>query len=305
MADALSRTAGILVAADAGPDAGLGHISRSGAIAAALVENGRRVQCLGLGATAPLVRDGIEWDPAERPPRWAGVMVLDSYKLDPASVADTSTTLAIVHDGDEVPADVALAISVNEPAAPFAPGVRVLAGPEFASLRPQFRDVPEPAIPDRVERVLVTTGGGDVAAPVGTVTAVLRDRLSAHLTAVVGPYGTADAVQADETLTAPDSLLPALERADLVVCAAGQTMLEALACGTPCIAIPFVDNQRRQAQMLAERRAVLVAESVDQAADLAGRLAEDVEERRRLSAEGRRTIDGRGAERAAAAIAAL
>jgi UDP-2,4-diacetamido-2,4,6-trideoxy-beta-L-altropyranose hydrolase len=305
MGEALSRSGEILVAADAGPDAGLGHVSRSGAIAASLVEGGHRVRCLGLGATVPLARDGIEWDPAERPPRWPGVMLLDSYQLDPASIADPVTTLAIVHDGDEVPVEVALAISVNDPTAPRPPGVRVLAGPEFASLRPQFRDVPEPTIPDRVERVLVTTGGGDIAAPVGTVTAAVRERLSAHLTAVVGPYGTDDAVQAHETLTAPESLLPALVEADLVVCAAGQTMLEALACGTPCVAIPFVDNQRRQAQMLAERRAVVVAESIDHAADLAGELAEDAEERRRLSTEGRRTIDGRGAERAAAAVAAL
>ena len=39
----------------------------------------------------------------------------------------------------------------------------------------------------------------------------------------------------------------AVARADVVVSAAGQTMLEAAACGTPCIALPLVDNQREQA----------------------------------------------------------
>ena len=299
------RVSEILVAADAGPDAGLGHLSRSGAIALALAEGGRAVRCLGLGAPEAIVRDGVRWEPAGQPPRWRGVMLLDSYRLDPGSVAGPGTVLAVLHDGDAIPAEAALAISVNEPEAPAPAGVELAAGPEYAALRPQFRDVPAPEIPPRARQLLVTTGSSDAAAPVGELAAALRERTGARLTAVVGPYSDAGTIEADETLIAPSSLLEALAATDLVVCAAGQTMLEALACGTPYVAVPFVDNQRRQAEMLAGRGAVVVAGSAAEAADLAARLADDRDERRRLSEAGRHTIDGRGAERAAAEIAAL
>ena len=283
----------------------MGHVSRSGAVAGALAELDHRPRCVGLGAPAPFERDGIAWEAADAPPPWEGVLLLDSYRLGADSVAGAGVTLAVIHDGDSIPAAASLAISVNEPAGPPPAGVRVAAGPGFAALRPQFRAVPEPSISAGVKRVLVTTGSSDRAASVAAIAAAVRDRVSAHLTAVIGPYSDARDVPADTLVTAPESLLEELTACDLVVCAAGQTMLEALACGTPCVAIPFVDNQRRQAEMLASRGAVVTADSVDEAASAAQRLAGDADERRRLSRAARETIDGRGAERAAAAVAEL
>lgn len=252
-----------------------------------------------------LERDGVEWDPADELPGWEGVMLLDSYRLEPEQVARDGVSLAVIHDRASAPPGVALAISVHEPAEPPPPGVNVLAGPEFAALRPQFWSVPEPVIAPRAQRILVTTGSSDAAASVSAVAAAVRARVDGHLTAVVGPYSKAQDVPADAIVTAPDSLFDELIASDVVICAAGQTMLEALACGRPCIAIPFVDNQRWQAEMLASRGAVVTAATVEEAAAAAERLVPDAEERQHLSDAGRAAIDGQGAMRVAAAVAEL
>jgi UDP:flavonoid glycosyltransferase YjiC (YdhE family) len=283
----------------------LGHLSRSGAAALALNQLGRSTRCIALGAPASLERDGVEWEPADDVPAWEGVMLLDSYRLDPEQVAGEGVLLAVIHDRAAPPPGAALAISVHEPAAPAPAGVRVLAGPEYAALRPEFWSVPEPVIAPEAGRILVTTGSSDAAASVSAVAAAVRGRVDAHLTAVVGPYSEAQDVPADTIVTAPDSLFDELIDSDVVICAAGQTMLEALACGRPCVAIPFVDNQRWQAEMLASRGAVVMAATVEEAAAAAERLVSDAEERRHLSHAGRAAIDGQGAMRVAAAVAEL
>jgi spore coat polysaccharide biosynthesis predicted glycosyltransferase SpsG len=94
-------------------------------------------------------------------------------------------------------------------------------------------------------------------------------------------------------------LLDHLLAADIVITAAGQTALEAAATGAATVAIPFVDNQRRQAARLAEAGAAIAAEP--HGAVAAARKLD----RAALAQAGQAAIDGYGALRIAFAIAAL
>ena len=69
----------VTIASAARPEDGLGHLSRCSAIAVALRARGISPRCLGLGARAPISRDGIEWAPADRVGDERGVVIFDSY----------------------------------------------------------------------------------------------------------------------------------------------------------------------------------------------------------------------------------
>ena len=77
----------------------------------------------------------------------------------------------------------------------------------------------------------------------------------------------------------PADAAPELEAADFVVCAAGQTMLEALATARPVVAVVTAENQRAQADAVAG--AVVLAEAEDAPAAAAGLAADHARRKRR------------------------
>ncbi len=86
--------------------------------------------------------------------------------------------------------------------------------------------------------------------------------------------------------------------ADVVVTAAGQTSLESVATGAATIAIPMVENQRKNAQALSDANAAHIAEPGDE-------LPIDELDREALAINGQRAVDGYGALRIAYRIAEL
>lgn len=299
-----------LLVADGGRDAGLGHVTRSSALALALARVGFETNCYALGAEGPLVRDEVTWRPlgafAEAPLQAASVLVLDSYTLAPVELdaAPSSMPLVVLHDHVSPPARAALVVSAgSEP----DDDPRRLAGLDYACLRPAFWSPPERVVAPRLGRVLVTTGAGDAVAGLGSrLAAAARDALpEADVTLVRGPFATDAAPPGIAVLRAPDSLYEPLLATDVVVTAAGQTLLEAAALGTPTIAVVAVENQRGQAARLAALEAARVLELP--AAELPEELARlrDAGVRGTLARNARAAVDGRGAERVAVRIAAL
>lgn len=297
-----------VIAADAGPEHGLGHLSRSSAVAVALRSRGFEVGCLGLGAAGPLVRDGVEWEPtrhADVDLTAADVAVLDSYHLDVAAIAREHPVVTM-HDRGGVPDGVRLAVSVAREERDGGP--TLLAGPRYACLRPRFWGLGLREPRDPVRSIVLTTGAGDLGGLAGRLAEALRDALpDARLTVVRGPQAGGSLPDGVEVLDAPESLLDVLLGADLVACAAGQTMLEALATGVPCVAVAAVENQAAQAGALAAAGAVRAADAADPVACAAAmaRLAGDAAERRALSRRAQQIVDGYGALRVAFAIERL
>jgi spore coat polysaccharide biosynthesis predicted glycosyltransferase SpsG len=265
----------VLVLADGGPEAGLGHVSRATGLTAALRERGVEV-------------DAQVLEPTERVQRLdaADVVVLDSYRVQPEDLPTTAPVVAF-HDAGDPPDGAVLVVD----------GTRF----EHACLKPAFWHLPAREISDAVELVVVSTGGGAWADYPGHVRSALP-----HVTvvAVRGPYAKGEPPDEVEVLDAPESLAEVLLKADIAVVGAGQTMLEAAAAGTPTVSVVLVDNQRRQAERLAALEAVVLADPGSLASEVVA-VSSDPEWRHRLSARAQAAIDGQGARRVAALVEEL
>ena len=292
-----------MVVADACEGVGLGHISRSGAVALALRRLGTApLSCFGLGAAAPLELDGQRWEPLrslEGLPI-APVLVLDSYRAPAGTVEELAGgRRSSMHDSQPVPEQTALVLSLTADAGP-----RTIDGLRDACLRPPFWDLPERRHKGSIRRVLVTTGGGDPGGVGRRIAGAVRDSAPDAAVALVrGPYADPRAPEGVEAVVAPDSLLKELLRADVVASGAGQTMLEACASGAPCIAMPVADDQREQGKRAASLGAVVYVEPEEVPAALDA--FRDVSVRRRFAAAARQTVDGKGALRVARRIEGL
>jgi spore coat polysaccharide biosynthesis predicted glycosyltransferase SpsG len=283
-----------VVIADGAPGAGLGHLARGSAIVAALRARGLDVLALAYGAAAPLSLDGIAWTPY-RAPGGADAIVLDTYTM-PADERDALAALAPLacfYDLGEVPRGAALVIG---------PGGD-LAGLRHAALRAPFWGLPERRVRGAVERVLVTTGGGALrdagSALAAQVAGVLPDAVVALVRA---PLARFDAPPGVELVDAPASLLHEFLAADVVVTAAGQTSLEAVATGAATVALPLVDNQRANAAELERAGAALVVTPEAVPAAIASL---DTARREALARAGQAAVDGYGALRIAFRVAGL
>ncbi len=197
-----------------------------------------------------------------------------------------------------------------------APGCELLLGARFALLRREFvalrgwsRDMPASA-----RRILLTFGGADPVNVTGQVVDAVKQvaRTSpVEVRAVVGPANPRSAALRREA-SSPGLRMEVLDGtsdmprlmtwADLCVAAAGSTAWELCFLGLPSIFICISDNQVGIAQGVAERgAAVNMGWHADVSSEVLAReilsLAGDEDRRRRMSAAGRKLVDGMGAGR--------
>jgi spore coat polysaccharide biosynthesis predicted glycosyltransferase SpsG len=186
-------------------------------------------------------------------------------------------------------------------------------GPAFAILDPSvatLRDRPRPR-----RGVLVALGGGPHAEVVRDLAVAIARRAPSVVVRVAGGFVSPDG---PEPANDPPNLrwlgpvenLPAeLSSAEVAVVGGGISLYEACAVGTPAVGVAVVPAQRPTIAGFITRGAALGERRVGTEPD---RLAADVERmlrnaalRRRVSRTARRLVDGRGAHRAARAIARL
>jgi spore coat polysaccharide biosynthesis predicted glycosyltransferase SpsG len=232
-----------------------------------------------------------------------GVLVVDSYTLSPDELerATESSRLVVMHDHGDMPRGAALIVAPAREKSQDAPARLDSLG--HVALRPGFWGLPRRQLEDHVDQILVTTGSGKFDLLGQDIARTLAGALpGAEVTIVRGPYASSTSPpRGINQLDAPETLVEALLACDLAVTAGGQTMLEAAAAGTPCLALPLVDDQRRQVASLARLGAVRVVDppSADDAAAAAVALARDADQRRDLSRRSQQAIDGYGALRVA------
>ena len=136
--------------------------------------------------------------------------------------------------------------------------------------------------------MLVATGAADASGVGSGVAATVAAALpSATVRLVVGPWSSGDVPGGVEAIVSPTGLVDHLATADLVVCSAGVTALEAAAAGRPVVAVLTAPNQRRTFDGLVAAGAVVGA-TPDTAATAASTLAADLLARHRLAMVGRR-----------------
>jgi len=197
---------------------------------------------------------------------------------------------------------------------------QLLLGPAYALLRSEFSSAVETRRGRReAAHILVTLGGADPRnisrCVLDALLPMVRDRTSPlSLTVVVGASNPHR-----ETLSATDeggieiqdrvdNMVPLMKRADIAVAGAGITVYELMALGVPTCVIPAVPSQRGFAAALARSGAceVFDEESGFTAARFARQidaLRHDEARRAAMSGLGQKLVDGRGAERVAAALA--
>jgi len=196
---------------------------------------------------------------------------------------------------------------------------RLLLGPTYAPVRPEFAVLREPALAWRgepVQRILVSLGLTDVGGVTARVVDLLRQRVQdVGLDVVLGGQAPSLPGLAKIARRDPRVLLhvdtPHMARltaeADLGVGAAGSTTWERCVLGLPSLMVVLADNQRGAARAIAELEAALVvdlaAPDFEVAFDRALiRLLRDAELRRRLAAASAAVCDGLGAGRTAEAL---
>lgn len=331
-----------LFIANAGPKVGGGHVMRSLTLARALERRGAACVFLATPEVRALLEvfgpdmpfeDVTAIDTAHLADAATGIafdaVVFDHYGLsrtEHEEVADGRPVIVIDDLADRpLGADIVVdsgPARVEADYAMFAEHARLLLGPAYAPVRPEFADLREEALARRggpVRRVLVTLGLTDLGGVTARVVERLRRRDGQVALDIVLGSGAPSLpglrrVAAHDprlTLHVDTQDMPRLTaEADVAVGAAGSTTWERCVLGLPSLLVILAENQRPAALALAARQAALVVDAADEgfgtAFDRAAvRLLTDATCRARLSAASAEVCDGQGADRVAEAALKL
>lgn len=269
---------------------GLGHRHRLQALGTSLERRGIAVALVPLEAPV-------------RAPR----VVIDSYRVraDDQGSVDSDLTVAFDDLRRDLAVDLVVDPSPGTAACAHGSARRVLAGADYAVIDPRVTELARAALTEGTARVLVSFGAADrdgLAA--ATAAEVARSLPDTAVLLPVGPWWDGPVPAGVHARHVVDGLAPDLATSDLVVTAGGVTLLEALALGRPTVVVVTAENQRIAAEHVASAGAAVLS-TADAAARDAVALATDPARRRALSKRAAELIDGRGADRVAAAIVEL
>ncbi|MDP2400618.1 MAG: glycosyltransferase, partial [Actinomycetota bacterium] len=292
---------------EAGPAIGLGHLARCVALYDALEALGCACAIVVAGDTPAHIVGARRVHVAEwRTPATAAealadaeIAVVDSYLAAPEVyqvVAEMVAATAYLDDTARLAYPRGFVVNGNPEAASLpwraeSEATRLL-GVKYQLLRAEFARSPERQVRERVQRVLVVSGGTDAADSRHAFAAAARAAMRDAEIDVVDAPRSAEAMR--------DAMLAA----DVAVSAAGQTLYELAVVGTPTVAVTVAENQRAQAFALQRAGAVMLAGQWGEPGTLEAitqslmRL-DGPEMRAAYSAAARALVDGRGAERVA------
>lgn len=205
---------------------------------------------------------------------------------------------------------------LSENYAPLLPaGCRTLLGPRYAMLREEFACAAIEIKPT-ARRVLVNFGGFDAAMQTHHAMLALADFNELQVDFVAGADHPAWAQMQALAETRPNWRLHSfvsdfyqrMTEADLFIGAGGGTSWERAALGLPTICIAVSNNQQANGEVMAAAGAHVFLGpreqvSVELLRDAVGFAANNFYLRRSLAERSRQLVDGRGAERVAAALA--
>lgn len=250
----------------------------------------------------------------------AAAVIIDSYQVSARSLKRLYMPVAIIlDDRPEWPLEIDLLVNGSADPGdldhPRSSKTKLLLGPNYVLLRHEFSEEPRRLYRENIERILVTTGGGDVLGMTPTLVAWAKESIGLkYIDVVIGPYFPLEVVRRMEELVRedrgialhrnPQSIRSLMLASDLALTGGGQTTYELAATGTPTIAIGLADNQTGNLMRLSSKAALMwIGEARDKDLEKKVRhsLAElsNVEARRAMGLSGRRLVDGRGSSRVA------
>ncbi|MFL5678752.1 MAG: UDP-2,4-diacetamido-2,4,6-trideoxy-beta-L-altropyranose hydrolase [Chloroflexota bacterium] len=335
-----------VVRADASAALGTGHVTRTRTLAEALVRRGWRVTFVTRempARTAAAIEDAgiallklsadVESEPSEMAERIGDgidLVVADHYGFDTRWFETIHRHLpgamvVVIDDlGDRSMAvDVVLNQNLGADAAMYAglipAGARVLAGPAYALLRPEFaaRRRRGRTRDGRVDRILIFLSGSDAPDVTARAMTALGD-LGPSLDVVVGgahpDLAGLRSIAARQPRTRlfvdTDAMAELMDGADLAVGAPGSASWERCALGLPAVLVILADNQvQTESHLVRAGAAVSVGWHTDVSAGTLARtvreLMSDPTRVMAMSAAAAAVTDGRGAERVVAEIESM
>lgn len=301
----------VAIRCDGGRVNGAGHVARCLPIAAALSARSISVEFVGdydgfpewlldqrglrhsAPTSAPCGLDPAAWDAA----------IVDLYLPGDADVCSLASQLPVATIGEATRCPGAGTWIEYHPAASPPRNDEHLSGAAYIPVDPRFSAGAR--LREDVHEILVTVGGSERFDAVGS--ALARMAVDSFPAATVWTTeAIAQAAPGTRPLPSPVDLVQLAPSIDLAVSAAGLTPYEMAAAGIPCLALGVAENQR---VVLESCRATGIALAVDGIqTDPAAAAAVGIHQlmspalRRQLSKRGPQVVDGRGAERIAAAL---
>ncbi len=329
----------IAIRANGGDRIGLGHIRRCLSLAQAMSRQGAEVRFItnaDQGTVEMIRRHGFDLaaiDPAADFEETraavhrfgAAALLVDSYDIDSNYLADMRAQVGLLVVIDDVadrrlPVDMVINGNIYGPDLAYdVPAETILLGGNaYAILRQEFAEETDRQIAGKARQILLTVGGSDAQ---GLTLRLMEWILGADddlvLSVVVGPFFN-DRDKISEIAAAkpgrvralynPSDMRELMLETDLAVTGGGQTTYELAATGTPAVAVTISDHQLWNLQALAAGGSLVYVGSAGDPELKAkllpelDRLRNDPQARRLMSERGRALIDGRGADRLAAAI---
>lgn len=323
---------------------GLGHVRRCLSLAAALKK--RSVECeflldadqgvagivTGSGFVCTTTKN-VSSDPDEAVRRIRelapAAVVADSYTFTTdyfRRLSGAGRPVVAIDDLENRSLPVALVVNSRVGVGPgdyvrhVALETRLLLGPAYALLRPEFAQAPNRVVGTRISRVLLTLGGGDPANLMPRLVRWVATELEwANLAIVAGPlFDNRDEIRAEAAAIGrraavheqPGDMRALMLEADIAVSSGGQTLFELAATATPTVAVRLADNQTRSLGDFQRSRTLRWAgdardSDVEARVRHALRLAGDTQTRRQMAEAGRKLVDGQGAARVADVIVGI
>jgi UDP-2,4-diacetamido-2,4,6-trideoxy-beta-L-altropyranose hydrolase len=318
----------ILFVVDAGPQVGGGHVMRSLTLALALQAQGATCVFSGppamsamLDAYAP---DMARIDTADLAQASFDALVFDHYGLgetDHRTLARGRPVL-VVDDladrplGADIVVDAGPARRAEDYLGLTPDDARLLLGPGFAAVRPEFAALREPALAWRgepVQRILIAMGLTDLDGITARIVERVRPRLNdTGIDIVIGAETPSYPGLLKIARRDPRILLhvdtPHMARltaeADIGIGAPGSSTWERCVLGLPSVLVVLAENQRPAARAMAALGAAFVVDISDADFETAFdralmKLLRDAETRREMAARSAGVCDGLGAGRTA------
>ena len=268
--------------ADASSSIGVGHVMRSLSLGEALLDEGFGVELLSF-ELAPSLQSlatscGIEVVELLCAPRSsedaqfvlernADIVVVDGYEFSReffAAIEQSDTPFAVIDDNAETNAQSPHAVINQNPHASeslyahMQGTPKLLLGLQYAMVRKEVREVAAMHLPTREGEVFVAMGGADFLGLTAPIVEALAET-GLQIRVAVGHANTQrEPVQklAEQhghvTLIEQDDYVSSLASAHVAVLAAGSSLWEACAVGTPSIGLVVVDNQIASANAAAK-----------------------------------------------------
>lgn len=192
----------------------------------------------------------------------------------------------------------------------------LLLGMKYNLLRKEFQKVPHKLIKNKINSMLITTGGADSH----HMTQIIADfllsdeytaKMNIHIIiggAFTEEHSIYDLGKLDNVFIykSPKQMSDIMLKCDIAITAGGSTLYELMACGIPTISFIYAENQISQVKALEEKKLIL---NLGWYNELNGdllisqiRKLEDYKMRKQISESGIINLDGQGAMRCAKKI---